>query len=203
MASYQENPAFRARLNDAVQEGVNAYLLVVSRTLRAELSKPGTGRTYRRSTARGRALRRAKTVEQVEAVNRRFKAPRNLREAGFHRASRPGEPPAVDTGLLRRSWSIGRGSLRGTTGGLAVGGEAGGGSVGRTRGRVSSAVVTVLNGPGRFSYRYGSALKYARIEYGWGRVQPRPYIRPTIQNVKTLFQPVMARALRRAFGGGV
>lgn len=204
MSGWRDNPEFRARMQAAVSEGCVAFLLILSRAVRAQLSKPGTGRTYRRSNARTRAMRRARTVEQVESVERRFRAPRNLRESGFHRASRPGEPPAVDTGTLRRSWQIGRTSI---PGGAAVpadptpgGGDGGGG---RRRGKnVSARVVLVPSTGNQVAYQYGSAIKYARIEWGMGRVAARPYLRPTIAAVRDLFAPTMERAISKRFPPG-
>jgi hypothetical protein len=45
-------------------------------------------------------------------------------------------------------------------------------------------------------------LRYARIDTGYGNVKPRPYIAPTLDAIRDLFEPTMATALRRALGGG-
>lgn len=189
MMNWRDNPEFRGKMQAAVQEGVNAYLLVLSAALREQLSKPGTGRAYRVNRGRGSRAR-------------------NLRESGFHRASRPGSPPAVDTGMLRRSWQIGRAKLRGGVNTSDMGGKGGSGggmSTGRATGRrgtqVVGATLGILNTKDRIGYRFGSALKYARIEFGMGRVSARPYIRPTLAVVRDLFEPTMAAALRRNLGG--
>lgn len=187
MAIWRPNPEVNPKLRAAVQEGVNAYLLIVSRTMRVELSKPGGGRQYRIGKGRRKA--------------------RNAREAGIHRASRPGQPPAADTGMLRRSWQVGTNQLRGATPGFAGIGATFGGLLSSARRKllgpdIKSASVVPINRPGLIGYRYGSAVKYARIDRGWGRVAARPYIRPTLDNVRDLFQPTMAEAMRRHFGTG-
>jgi hypothetical protein len=191
MTQWKDNPEANAKLKAAVQEGVNAYLLILSRALREQLSKPGTGRAYRVNQGRGRRAR-------------------NLRESGFHRASRAGSPPAADTGMLRRSWQLGRTRLRGAvhpsdTGGKA-GADGGGMSTGRATSRRGTKVVSstlgILNTNDRIGYRFGSAVKYARIEFGYGRTAPRPYIRPTLNAIRDLFAPTMAAALKRNLGGG-
>ena len=158
-ATWIQNPAFRPRLQAAVQEGVNAYMLIFSRALREQLSKPGTGRVYRVSQGKARG--------------------RNLREQGFHRASVPGRPPAADTGMLRRSWQIGENSLRGPKpSGLAGAVSALVRSVRQRakfgRGKTSSAVVFAFNRGHAVGYRFGSAVHYARIEFGYGRAKARP-----------------------------
>lgn len=207
MAEFRDNPEFRARMESAVREGCTAYLLILSRALRAQLSKPGTGRIYRRANARTRAMRRARTVEAVEAVERRFRQPRNLREAGFHRASRPGEPPAVDTGTLRRSWQIGRTNIPGGASVPAdIGAPAGAGDSGRRRGKNVTGRVVLVAGTGKtIAFQYGSALRYATIEWGGGqgnRIAARPYIRPTLDAVRDLFAPTVERAIARHFPPG-
>lgn len=180
---FRPDPNINAKLRAAVQEGVNAYLLIVARTMRAELSKPGGGRLYRIGKGRRKA--------------------RNAREAGIHRASRSGQPPAPDTGMLRRSWQIGSGQLRGNTGGI---GATFSNLLSSARRKlagpdVRQAVVTPLNDSHRIGYRYGSAVPYARIDRGWGRVAPRPYIAPTLDSVRDLFEPTVALAMQRHFGG--
>lgn len=183
---FKPDPNINAKLRAAVLEGVNAYLLVVSRAMRETLSKPGGGMLYR--VAKGR------------------KNGRNMRERGFHRASRAGQPPAADTGMLRRSWQIGTGQLPGGTGGASVTGSKDSGVTSLRRKRsvpaeARKALLTPLHTDRVIGYRYGSALRYARIDRGWGNVKPRPYIAPTMDMVRDLFQPTMARALQRRFGG--
>jgi len=180
---FRPDPNINAKLRAAVQEGVNAYMLVIARAMRAELSKPGGGRTYRIGKGRRKA--------------------RNARESGIHRASRAGQPPAIDTGMLRRSWQIGTGQLRGGTGGISATFS---NLISSARRKligpdVRQAVITPLNDGRRIGYRYGSAVRYARIDKGYGRVAARPYIKPTMDNVRDLFEPTMAVAMQRHFGG--
>lgn len=179
--SWHPNPNLNAAIQRAVREGVNAYMLVFSRALRVQLSKPGTGRRYRVSQGKGK--------------------PRNARESGWHIASRPGSPPAVDTGMLRRSWQIGNNQLVGQAGGITAGFSALlSGARRRILGRSrAESVVTPIRQPRMIGYRFGSAVKYATIEYGSGRAAARPYLRPTMEAVNDLFEPTMAAALARHF----
>lgn len=100
---------------------------------------------------------------------------RSLRSMGFHKASAPGEPPAVDTGNLRRSWQTGFGAARSAP---------------------------VLATPGRRTLRVGSSAKYARrLEVGSGALKPRPYLAPSVKIVQPrayaiMHQYVMAAVAR-------
>ena len=76
----------RKQVDAAIHEALNVMLLLTARTVRATLSKPGTGKIYR--VAKGK------------------KKGKTLRARGLHRASSPGYPPAVDTNRLRSSWAI-------------------------------------------------------------------------------------------------
>jgi hypothetical protein len=137
----------------------------------------------------GRAMREQLSVKgsgriyRVAQPKRKRKA-RNFREAGYHYASSPGRPPAPDTGTLRRSWSVGNNPA----GGVA--------------GTEKRAAVVVMTKPGYYGLRYGSVLRYALIDTGYGNVKPRPYIAPTLDAIRDLFEPTMVTALRRALGGG-
>lgn len=94
---------------------------------------------------------------------------RSLRSLGFHKASAPGDPPAVDTGNLRRSWQVGFGGARPTT-------------VGTKR-----------------VIRAGSSVKYARrLEYGGGAIAARPYIAPALARVGPTVRPAIAAAVAEA-----
>ena len=57
----------------------------------------------------------------------------------------------------------------------------------------------------RIAWAIGSALPYARLEYGFGRALPRPYIAPSIRTVKPRVKKIMnayvASAIRKAFPG--
>ena len=183
--SFVPDPNLQMKLRRAVQEGVNAYLLIVSRTMRETLSKQGGGLLYR--------------------VGKGKKNGRNSRERGYHRASRSGQPPAADTGALRRSWQVGRG-LQGGTGGISIPKGADNFVPSRRKRRpvpaeARQALLTVVSNGNVIGYRFGSALKYARIDRGWGRVKARPYVEPTMAMTRDLFEPTMATAIRRHFGG--
>jgi hypothetical protein len=134
---WKANSRFRPELDAAINEGVNAYYLVMSAALREQLSKRGSGSSYRRG--RGRVRQR----------------------------SAPGEPPSPDTGELRRSWSVGR------------------------------AAKSISANSEMVSLRFGSRLHYARIDGGYGRVKPRPYIRPTMIEIADLFPVTVARAIKK------
>lgn len=134
---WKGNEQAMPQLRLAITRGLDAYMVIIGRAMRAQLSKRGSGVKYRRGGGRRRTR------------------------------SAPGEPPAVDTGMLRRSWQVG-----------------------------DKAVVRKYSREERIGIVLGSPLKYARIEYGMGRVRPRPYIRPTIKAVGDLFEPTMARAVK-------
>lgn len=74
------------RVDDGVAQGMVGVSVVLSKLLRDQLSKPGTGRRYR--VAKGK------------------KKGRNARAKGWHVASAPGNPPAANTGRLRASWTV-------------------------------------------------------------------------------------------------
>jgi HK97 gp10 family phage protein len=82
----------RKQLDAAIEDALGNMFLLTARSVRANLSKPGTGKVYR--VAKGK------------------KKGRNLRARGLHRASAPGYPPAVDTNRLRASWIISLGSWK-------------------------------------------------------------------------------------------
>jgi HK97 gp10 family phage protein len=82
----------RKQVDAAIEDALGNMFLLTARSVRANLSKPGTGKVYR--VAKGK------------------KKGRNLRARGLHRASAPGYPPAVDTNRLRASWIISLGSWK-------------------------------------------------------------------------------------------
>lgn len=101
------------------------------------------------------------------------KSIRNLREIGLHRASAPGQPPAADTGTLRRSWQMG------------------------------SAIASRGVEGSRRTYRIGSAVRYAmRMEYGGSDsrgvyIAPRPYVRPTLEEAGPEAMAAFAAIIRQ------
>lgn len=130
--------------------------LVVSKLIRAELSKPGTGMIYRIGKGRKNA--------------------RNLRAAGFHRASAAGHPPAANTGRLRQSWALG----------------------GVVSGSDSIAELRYQRWPRAMRLVYGSNLRYApMLEWGTNRMRPRPYARPVVKAVTPRVPRIAAAAFKR------
>lgn len=108
------------QLRTVVQEAVSAAAITMSIEMFRMLSKPGRGKIYARGAAGakfdkigryGQISLEAATAERFgELLARRAardsgKRRKNLtrRNQGFHRASRFPDPPAVDTGHLRRS----------------------------------------------------------------------------------------------------
>jgi hypothetical protein len=92
-----------------------------------------------------------------------------LRSLGFHKASAPGDPPAVDSGTLRRSWQTGFGKARPKTEG------------------------------GKRVIRIGSNVKYARrLEYGGGAIAARPYVAPAMAKIGPTVRPKVAARIQEA-----
>jgi hypothetical protein len=158
-----------------VANGLLGVQLQLSRFLRSTLSKPGTGRLYRvsRGSARGR----------------------NLRARGFHRASSPGQPPAVNTGRLRQSWAIaGNADQK-----FRVRAPLGKKSESTTQ---EFAVLTYDIAPNRMWFTYGSNLKYARaLEFGSRRrgLSQRPYVRPAVAAVGAQALRIVKLWVQRTF----
>jgi hypothetical protein len=149
----------------AALEGLNAIQIALSATVRKVLSQPGTGRIYR--------------------IGKGRKTGRNLRARGFHRASAPGNPPAVDTNRLRSSWSISAGNV--TPGNSKTAKE---------------GYVTASRRPDRVVLAYGSAVVYARrLEFGGGRIAARPYLAPAVRVVGPKALRIMSVAMKRTLGG--
>lgn len=153
----------QARLQEASLSAMALSLVSSSRFIKKTLSKPGTGRIYKVAKPR--------------------KSGRNLRARGYHRASLPGQPPAVNTNRLRGSWSVESFGSRG------------------------DGFATVQQDAKRTVLRLGSNVVYARIlEYGGktgrgGRttIKPRPYLRPTLPVIAKTVPKLFAEAIRRRF----
>lgn len=158
--------------------GLLSFQLAMSRDLRARLSKAGTGRVYR--VAKGKARGR------------------NLRAQGFHRASAPGNPPAVDTGRLRQSWAIGSLTKKVEINASQTFGR------GKNQSTQELAVVQYDYDKNGMRFTYGSNLKYARaLEYGNLRrgLRSRPYVRPSIAKMSPQALKIVQLWVGRAFGG--
>jgi len=143
MNGYKANPKLQAIIEAATLEAMDAVMILASKQIKKKLSTPPTrsGRIYRKKGGR------------------------------MHRASRAGEPPAVDTGTLRRSWGMQAGRA-----------ESADGFVSRSRNR------------SRYTLSFGSRLDYAKIDGGWGRVAARPYIEPALSLVRYQIPKIAARA---------
>lgn len=102
----------RKQLTQTVSRGS----VVMQGTMQQMLSQPGSGRIYVRTKAgrkraKGMSVFGAALKASMEAAARG--KVKSLRALGFHQASAPGEPPAVDTGTLRRAVQIDDSELRG------------------------------------------------------------------------------------------
>ena len=173
--------AIRQRLDAALNVGALEVMVQLQTNLQKMVSKPGRGRLYAISPTGIASLGRvgaatpfaatrigvAGTAANIRTVMTRARGARyrNLRAAGVHRASAPGDPPAPDTTNLRRTIQLARPQrvTRGTMKGWSI----------------------------------GIAAVYARaLEYGYRRLLPRPYVRPTIRDMKPIAQRMMRNRLR-------
>ena len=106
-----------------------------------------------------------------------------------HRASAPGEPPAVDTGRLRASitynWSgsgRGRAPIENPAGTSKPSDGVGEPSAGRNE------VVVVV----------GTNVWYGRdLELGTSKIKPRPFLRPALENNRAKIEHTIQRVLSR------
>lgn len=156
--TYIPNHQWRRRFDAGIREGLVASQILLSGTIVRLLSKPGTGRLYRVNKGRG-------------------KRARNLREIGFHRASAPGFPPAVNTNRLRGSWSI---------------------AIKSGKQLLPGYNMRIIRRPGVLGYELGSSVLYAPfLEYGTRRMKARPYLKPAIKIVEKSLPQIFAAAMRR------
>jgi len=163
-----------ARARDlAIVEGLNASQLLLSTYVRAQLTKPGTGRVYRvnKGKPKGRNLR-----EKRRRIGKLV--------GGFHRASAPGFPPAANTNSLRRSWTVSGTNARNADGGYTL------------LFRETSAFVLEYGS----TLKYAPFLEYGnrrfRVKY-----EPRPYLRPVLPIANAKIGAIFEKALARHFGG--
>ena len=157
-----------------VANGLLMVQLVLSRLVRSQLSKPGTGRVYRVAVGKIRG--------------------RNLRAQGLHRASAPGNPPAVDTGRLRQSWAIGGNADQMFSVRVPLGAK-------KIQSGQALAVITSEIGQTRMRFTYGSNLKYARaLEFGVParRLAQRPYVRPVVAAVTPRAAGILQLEVKKA-----
>ncbi len=165
------------RLKKAVERGVDQSVLVMGLEMKDMLGRPGGGRVYIIRNAEGKYNKRAlrllrqanvraikgrhfRWIKRIGLANvlrelrkRGQKNPKTLRQAGFHKASAPGQPPARNTGNLARSWQTGV----------------------KDRGPVQKD-------GNRYRLVVGSNVPYARwLEFGTSRMAARPYVRPVAE----------------------
>lgn len=153
-----------ATIQEGIRDGLVETQIVLARIVRGMLSKPGTGRIYR--IAKGKPNGR------------------NLRAKGLHRASAPGQPPAVNTNRLRASWSVNSAGKLGLTRISALASEEG---FILTRVRSNS-----------LGFEFGSNVPYAKhLEFGTSRVRRRPYLKPSMRAVEPRVLPIVTNALNR------
>lgn len=139
-----------------IVKGLGSSQIAASRIVKATLSRPGTGTLYR--VAKGKAKGR------------------NLRARGYHRASLPGNPPAVNTNRLRASWSVER----------VWGG--GGDSISAVYRQGSTAIL-----------RFGSNVPYAKLlEFGTRRMKKRPYLKPSLKPIADVSIKLIAVQIKAA-----
>lgn len=114
---------------------------------------------------------------------------RNQRARGWHQASAPGNPPAAMNGHLRNSWTL----IPSAKIGSATTRDQGFAYIDENRSR--GTVVYVL----------GSNLVYARaLEFGHGRLRPRPYIRDVVEGLRPLVPDLVSKGMKahmRRMGG--
>lgn len=145
-----------ATIRLGVVKGLGSTQIAASRIIRGTLSRPGTGTLYR--------------VSQGNAKGR------NLRARGYHRASLPGNPPAVNTNRLRASWSVER----------VWGG--GGDSISQV---YTQSGVSIL--------RFGSNVPYAKLlEFGTRRMKKRPYLKPSLKPIADVSIKLIAVQIKAA-----
>lgn len=76
MARVVRNPQFNALMKQAIADGLSAVAIAIKEEVKQKVSTPGQGRVYVKPSGRK------------------------------HRASKPGDPPTVDTGNYRRSIQV-------------------------------------------------------------------------------------------------
>lgn len=116
-----------------------------------------------------RILREYRRGRQARGLRGRGGTTRAL---GFHKASAPGHPPAVDTGTLRRSW------------------QSSASAAARTKPQLRGSTLRA---------EVGSPLRYARaLEFGRGAMAERPYLRPSAAKVRPRAQEIFNGFVRLA-----
>jgi hypothetical protein len=153
--------AIGQRVNSALLEGTLAILVRVQNEAVTLLGQPGTGRMYVKgqNPFASAKTRRDKAVQAISTGG-------NVRATGFHRASAPGEPPAADTGNLRRNVTVARPRML------------------NEKDKVGWRI--------GIGVKYARALEYGFLPR---RLLPRPYARPAIAIVKKEARKIITNAL--------
>ena len=160
-------------VKDAVRQGIVNGLAGVALEMQTQL------RLHLSNPGSGRRYRVAKGNKKG----------RNLRAQGIHVASAPGNPPAALNGHLRASWTIVQSGFGTKTIDVNEDGQIDGFS--SVKGR--KTLVT---------YMLGTNLVYARaMEYGYGKIAPRPYIRPVLKAVEPKVEEIMQAGMAIALKG--
>lgn len=185
-----------AQFTDAVRQrhpqAIDAVAVSLKAAIQEQLGRPGMGRYYAKTAqAAGDTPIGPRSVGERTAIARRKAAARRLNDkrrryagalnagaitiedvtvkrvlTGLHRASKPGDPPAADTGALRRSTFVER-----TERGVRVG------------------VSMAYGAPLEFgTTRAGRNRKTV--------ILPRPFMRPALAATRERFGPVFVATLR-------
>lgn len=169
--------SFGPRRDQAIVDALNQSMLVMSRVLRIKLSQAGTGRLYGVAGRSAAKARRRSGLLSKTGIGPRYKPVRNLREAGYHRASAPGFPPAVNTNRLRASFVVQMSSSKD-----------------------GFAEIVNEKKQRRFVLNYGSRVSYApMLEYGTRRMAKRPYIAPVLEIMAGKLEKIFAKAFYDQF----
>ena len=150
------------RVYDAKEEFLDAAAIALVRQTKVELSTPGRGRVYLKP--------------RFHRDGRRMRTKRGALMFIKHRASAPGDPPAVDTGNLRGSITFER--VTKPLGANVTGGAP----------RITTA------------RRVGTNVEYGPyLEFGTPRVAARPFLEPAVRKVSVaLGRQLRGRLMRVA-----
>lgn len=170
-------PTVKKRRDQAILDGLNQSMLVMSRLIRQKLSQAGTGRLYGVAGASAAKARRRGAMLNPKGPGPRYKQARNLRAGGYHRASAPGFSPAVNTNRLRSSFVVSMESWK-----------------------YGFSEIVNEKEQKKFVLNYGSKVEYApMLEYGTRNMAKRPYIAPVLEIMATKVEKIFAKAFYDQF----
>ena len=174
---FKWSPTVKKRRDQAILDGMNQSMLIMSRALRRILSKPGTGRLYAVAGKSAAKARKRGGMLNPKGTGPRYKQARNLRAGGYHRASAPEFPPAVNTNRLRGSFVV---QMSSSADGF-------------------SEIVNDKDQK-KFVLNYGSKVTYApMLEYGTRKMAKRPYIAPVLEFMSAQVEKIFAKAFYDQF----